>query len=114
MRKRTIRHKGFPISVHAIWCDDLRAAAESVRRQVPKLDERAGVAGAAAAVLHSDERPFECWVLLSKKPLLGEIAHEAVHAANFLLRDLGVETTMKNDEPHAYLVQWICEELTKK
>ena len=64
--------------------------------------------------LHSEKRPFETWILLSPKPKLGEIAHEAVHAAHFLLKDVGVKITPDNDEPLAYLVQWIVDELTKR
>lgn len=37
----------------------------------------------------------------------GVIAHEAVHLANFILKDAGVRCDYNNDEPLTYLVQWI-------
>jgi hypothetical protein len=42
-----------------------------------------------------------------KEPLCAVIAHEAVHAANYILSDRGVLCDHDNDEPLAYLVEWV-------
>lgn len=41
------------------------------------------------------------------------IAHEAVHAANFILSDRGCISTWDNDEQLAYTVQWVVEQIEK-
>ena len=47
------------------------------------------------------------------KVTTGIIAHEAFHAANFLLNRRGHKFSYDNDEAHAYLVEWIAEEVQK-
>ena len=41
----------------------------------------------------------------------GSIAHEALHAANFIAKDRGIESDLENDEPIAYLTEWIVDEI---
>lgn len=43
----------------------------------------------------------------------GVIAHEAVHAAGFVLKDRGIQADFDNDEPHTYLTEWICNQIYK-
>lgn len=43
----------------------------------------------------------------------GTIAHEAIHIADFLLYDRGVVADFMNDEPVAYLVDWIVTQTYK-
>ena len=43
----------------------------------------------------------------------GKIAHEAVHVAHFIMNDRGIEADSRNDEPMAYLVQWIVDVVHK-
>lgn len=45
---------------------------------------------------------------------LGALAHESVHAAKFVFSQKGVLASNDNDEPLAYLVQWIFEKCLKK
>ena len=51
----------------------------------------------------------------SKKNMSGDIiAHEALHAALFILDYIGSRADVSNSEPTAYLVQWVyrcCEEV---
>ena len=39
------------------------------------------------------------------------LAHESIHAANWILRDAGVRISTKNDEPLTYLTEYIMDEL---
>ena len=48
-------------------------------------------------------------VIHSKSNAISVIAHEAVHAANFILDGMGMEGDFNNDEVQAYMVQHICE-----
>lgn len=43
----------------------------------------------------------------------GTLAHEAVHAASFVFDSRGVQPDFNNDEPQAYLVEYIVDELVK-
>lgn|GEM_PF-4294464 len=52
--------------------------------------------------------PF-CAVIHSRSAAISVIAHEAVHAASFILDEMGVVADFDNDELQAYLVQYICE-----
>ena len=45
---------------------------------------------------------------------LGALAHESVHAAKFLFNYKGVQPSNENDEPLAYLVQFIFENCYKR
>lgn len=43
----------------------------------------------------------------------GTISHEAVHAVSFLFDSRGVVPDFNNDEPQAYLVEYIVDEVVK-
>ncbi len=43
----------------------------------------------------------------------GVIAHEATHVANFIFEYIGVVPSFDNDEPLAYLTQWVVDEIYK-
>lgn len=51
--------------------------------------------------------PFTC-VIHSRSIAVSVIAHEAVHAANFIMSDMGMTADFDNDELQAYIVQHIC------
>lgn len=40
-------------------------------------------------------------------PSPGIIAHEAKHLVNYIFIDLGIELSLYNDEPEAYLLTWV-------
>lgn len=44
----------------------------------------------------------------------GVLAHESVHAAKFLFGMKGIIASNDNDEPLAYMVQWIFESCLKR
>ena len=48
-----------------------------------------------------------------RKIHMGTIAHEAVHIANMLFEQRGITLSAVNDEPFAYLVEWIVDEIHK-
>jgi hypothetical protein len=52
--------------------------------------------------------PFTC-VIHSRSVAVSVIAHEAVHAANYILDGMGMQADFDNDEVQAYIVQHICE-----
>ena len=47
----------------------------------------------------------------NNKMTVGVMAHEAVHIADFIFANCGIIHDLNNDEPLAYLVEWITDEL---
>lgn len=41
----------------------------------------------------------------------GVIAHEATHVKNIILSGIGHQIDMHNDEPEAYLLQWVFDQI---
>jgi hypothetical protein len=57
------------------------------------------------------------WVESFGKDWEAVLCHEAIHAANIILEQKGVEVSTKNDEALTYLAQWIfsrCFPICKK
>jgi len=49
-------------------------------------------------------------MLFNKDVTPSIVAHEAVHAVNFIFRDRDIELDVINDEPQAYLLGWIVKQ----
>lgn len=60
--------------------------------------------------LESDSKLPFLVVIHSKSAAISVIAHEAVHAASFILDGMGMNADFNNDEIQAYIVQHICQE----
>lgn len=43
----------------------------------------------------------------------GIIAHEAVHMANYIFKQCYIQPDLDNDEPQAYLVGWLVNEINR-
>lgn len=41
----------------------------------------------------------------------GFVAHEAVHAANYIMAHKGLRADLNNDEPQAYLTEWVVDQV---
>jgi hypothetical protein len=61
------------------------------------------------AFLHFTDGSSVVVVWLRKKRDYNSLAHEAVHAANFTLKQKGVKASFRNDEAQAYLVGLLVE-----
>lgn len=61
----------------------------------------------------------DCWIILNTADLYGHtldagmIAHEALHATNYILEYIGMELTEQSEESYTYLLQWIVNESHK-
>jgi len=56
---------------------------------------------------------YEYIMLLDKNASVDIIAHESVHITNMLFRDKQIKWQYNNDEPAAYMVGWIVEQIIK-
>lgn len=50
-------------------------------------------------------------VLLTRKSTIGTITHECSHVVNRIFDHIGYSLDMKNDEAHAYLLEWITQKV---
>ncbi len=53
------------------------------------------------------------YMAFEKKPTASIIAHESVHIKNKIFNHCHVELDINNDEPEAYLLDWIVEQCHK-
>ena len=53
------------------------------------------------------------YIAFKGKPRMGVVAHESLHAMNAILKDHNVQLSIDNDEPQAYLIQWIVKQCCK-
>jgi hypothetical protein len=51
------------------------------------------------------------WILLKPDAKRSTFAHESVHIASYLFRNAGVLADYENDEPFAYMVEWVCDKI---
>ena len=51
------------------------------------------------------------FIRLDAKP--GIIAHECVHICNYIFQEANIKLDLDNDEPYAYLMGWVVEEIHK-
>jgi hypothetical protein len=42
---------------------------------------------------------------------MGTIAHEAFHVSSFIMKRVGINPDVNNDEAQAYLLSWIVEQV---
>jgi len=55
----------------------------------------------------------DCIAVYISNRATGLITHESVHAVNFLYRYVGAKLDMLNDEPQAYLTEYIADQIDK-
>lgn len=64
------------------------------------------------AVTFKDESKYRHYVVaFSDKKHLSNIAHEIVHIKNHIYLDCAMELDRYNDEPEAYLIGWLFDEI---
>ena len=52
-------------------------------------------------------------ILRNEIDLISTIAHEADHIVSFIFKRVGIKLDLDNDEPHAYLLGYIVEQIYK-
>lgn len=61
--------------------------------------------------LYLSSKNYHCLAFVDKKPDAGIICHEAVHFANHIMDLAGIKMDGDNDEPQAYLVEWVVDRI---
>ncbi len=87
---------------------------DDIKKHIPKELDCFGDHGYMARTAYYREPsggfPFRI-VIHSRSIVISVIAHEAIHAANYIFDAMGAKADFDNDEFLAYLVQYICEEV---
>ncbi len=85
--------------------DDLVDIKEFVDSMKDTDDSLTDYDGADAVVFNHNDH---LRIVFERKYIdAGRIAHEAIHAKNLIFKWVGIKNDPDNDEPEAYLVQWI-------
>lgn len=53
------------------------------------------------------------YLFIRKDACAGIIAHEAVHICNYIFQSANIKLDIDNDEPYAYLMMWVVEEVNE-
>ena len=87
---------------------------KKINKKVPDFKEKTELYGHALNMMYEKEASYII-VLNSKhthsRMTVGVMAREAVYIADFIFANCGITHDLDNDEPLAYLVQWITDEL---
>lgn len=89
---------------------------EDIKKHVPKELDFSGEFGymARTGYYREPDGPYPFRVVIHSRTIaISTIAHEAVHAGNYIFDAMGAKADFDNDEFLAYLVQHICEEVEK-
>lgn len=71
--------------------------------------------GFDAFVFESNPEDKHNYVMVLRKGLKSHvIVHEVVHLVNLIFKDIQHETGAGNDEPQAYLTQWLYKKIKKE
>ncbi len=88
---------------------------EDVRETIETLtDGEMTSADAKAATLNMDSEDIHYMVVFEPKVDNGIIVHECVHLATMILNSKGYQFDPINDEPYAYLVQYLFDTIAKE
>lgn len=92
------------------------------RRKLEMEDFNAGYATRQGIYLNQGDKEKVVCVFMILNPKIdveglrispGVIAHECLHGSSFILEYVGIHASYVNDEPQAYLVQYLIEEAHK-
>lgn len=101
-------------TLHIAICDDVEKEISEVNKKFYANVEQFEFAG------YSEATGKHHLILLNKKNLpdepftIGTIAHEAFHITSFVMKRVGIQPDVNNDEAQAYLLSWIVEQVHKQ
>ena len=112
MRKPKYKYKKISIdlyetTVHCFISNDWRAVEK--RSDMPENYLEDKVCDAIVTV--SSEGTIT--VVFKSTVTFGTIAHECLHLSNKILEDVGIYLRLANEEPHAYMIGYLFEQIQK-
>lgn len=100
--------------IQIIICDDVEKEIDQINKKYPANINNLDFAG------YAEGRGKHNLIVLNKKYLTDEafaistIAHEAFHVSCFIMKRVGINPDVNNDEAQAYLLSWITEQVYKQ
>lgn len=114
--KKTNLHNHFKIKIpifdsllEVVQSSDYVESAKKLKLEISNLDS---VSALTIDLTNGIKRRY--LIFLPVDFTVGLIAHECLHVTNILFGHIGYMPKTDNDELQAYLLQWICDELTIK
>jgi len=114
--KKTNLHNHFKIKIpifdsvlEVVQSSNFAESSKKLRLEISNLDS---VSALTIDLTKELQRRFI--IFLPENFTIGLIAHECLHVTNILFGHIGYMPKTDNDELQAYLLQWICDELTIK
>jgi hypothetical protein len=87
---------GYAIRVE--FAEDLGVAAKKIK----DIADVAGEVDSTAAAVTLSDGDMTCYIFIKPGSTYGTIAHEALHAVNYMMKKLGINGDEDNDENTAY------------
>lgn len=119
----TTKYVAVPIyqnSLHIVITDDFKKDLDEINKkyfnQFTNNDDVLGQSqqrGGSTLIIISVGRHKVKFKKLWEVELIATIAHEAFHASNTMMNSFGARPDAMNDEPQAYLLDWIVKEIYK-
>lgn len=103
MRKKTIKIE--------IYCCKLTIILDKDLRYVQKRYKTAPLEDFGAVTLKDESKYRHYIVAFTDSNHLSNIAHEIVHIKNYIYLDCAMELDRHNDEPEAYLIGWLFDQI---
>lgn len=97
--------------IQIIICDDVEKEIDQINKKYPANINNLDFSG------HAEGNGKFNLIVLNKKYLTDEafaistIAHEAFHVSSFIMKRVGINPDVNNDEAQAYLLSWIIEQV---
>lgn len=87
-------------------------SVEKIQKEVPHFKKKHLFAYSS----YDDSKGRDYFIILNfddefEEITPGIIAHEALHVGHYIFHDIGADSDLNNDEPLAYLLKWIVDQV---
>lgn len=114
MKEFKVYKKDIPVYFGKLWViftDDIIEAGKKIGIAFkPSANDCLGL---AVRRIESGAGEYAIFIKSHKRNSPDVVAHEALHLVNYVFEDRGVELSTSNDEPQAYMLGWVVEQIEK-
>lgn len=100
--------------IQIVICENVEEEIHLVRKKFPTRIERFEFSGYSEGIGKFNLLLLNKKYLTDKPFAISTIAHEAFHITNFIMKRVGINPDVNNDEAQAYLLSWIVEQTYKE
>lgn len=99
--------------LHIIISDDVEKEIDNIRKKFYPNLQRYDFSGYSQAVEQHHLILINIKHVKKEIDVISTICHEAFHITNFIMKRVGIDSDVNNDEAQAYLLSYIVEEVLK-